>query len=96
MFGRRKTLEALKAELAEVEGLISAHPLASERTRAAHEVVEADRSRSPDEVDRALADDGLPSLRELGRAQVAGSWTWWSLHRRRRELRQQIDRAGRR
>jgi hypothetical protein len=96
LFGRRKDRETLRAELDEVNALIAAHPLASDRVRAAHQVIDDSRSRGVEEVDEALADHALPSVVELGRAQVAGFWSWWSLHRRRRKLSQRIDRADRR
>jgi hypothetical protein len=94
MFGRRRDREMLRAELADVHALIAAHPLASDRIRAAHEVIEENRSRSRAEVDEALAGSASPSVAELGRTQVAGLWSWWRLHRRRRKLEQRIERAG--
>ena len=93
MFGRRRTHSALRAELAEVETLIAAHPLASARIRAAHDVVADGRSVDPTEVDRRLADDGLPGTEELGRVQLAGLWSWWKLHRRKRKLEHRVGRA---
>jgi hypothetical protein len=94
VFGRRRSVDGLRAELEEVEALISAHPLASPRIRAAHEIVGNEESGDAADIDRQLADDGLPSVEELGRTQVAGSWSWWKLHRRRRKLRRRIERAG--
>jgi hypothetical protein len=94
VFGRRKGAAALRAELDEVEALITAHPLASRRVRDAHAVVEAGRSRGAREVDRELTAAGLPTTEELGRAQVAGAWSWWRLHRRRRRLERRIARGS--
>jgi hypothetical protein len=94
MFGRRSS-PALRAELDEVNRLIAAHPLASPRVRAAHDVIDNSPSRDVEEVERQLADGGLPSVRELGEAQVAGSWSWWKLHRRKRKLEQRIRRLDR-
>ncbi len=93
MFGRRRTPPTLRAELADVEALIAAHPLASPRIRAAHDVVERGRTAGAAEIDRRLADDGLPSTEELGRLQVAGTWSWWRLHRKKRTLERRIGRA---
>jgi hypothetical protein len=45
------------------------------------------------EVDEALAADGLPSVEELGRAQVSGTWSWWKLHGRKRTLEKRLRRA---
>ncbi|MGY1845146.1 hypothetical protein [Modestobacter sp. SYSU DS0875] len=84
---------ALRAELVEVTARIAAHPLASDRIRAARTVVDERRSREPAEIDAALAADGLPSAHELGRAQVSGTWSWWKLHRRKRQLEKRIERA---
>ena len=73
-----------------MEDLISTHPFASQRIRAAHDVVAGNKSRGAAAVDRELADNGLPSAVELGRVHVAGTWTWWKLHRRRRQLQRKI------
>ncbi|MGY1751457.1 hypothetical protein [Modestobacter sp. SYSU DS0511] len=93
MFGRREDVGALRAELAEVTARIAAHRLASDRIRAAHAVVDERRCGEPGEIDAALAADGLPSATDLGRAQVAGTWSWWKLHRRRTQLQKRIERA---
>lgn len=96
MVGRRTSLEALSGELQEVAALISAHPLASQRIRAAHQVVDEKKSEGPVAVDRELAASGLPGAVELGAAHVAGTWSWWKLRRRRRKLQRQIERRRRR
>lgn len=94
MLGRREDPERLRAELDDVRALIAAHPLASHRVRAAHRVIDDSSAGDVDDVERALADHGLPSAVELGRTHVAGFWSWWSLHRRKRKLEQRILRAG--
>ena len=94
MFGRREDPQRLRAELDDVRALIAAHPLASHRVRAAHQVIDDSRTGGVDDVDKALADSGLPSAVELGRTHVAGLWSWWRLHRRKRRLKQRILRAG--
>ena len=91
--GRRRGPDALRRELAQVDALISAHPLASQRIRAAHEIVARNRTQGPAAVDRDLATAGLPSAVELGKAQVSGTWSWWQLHRRRRRLQRGIARG---
>jgi hypothetical protein len=96
MVDRRRDAEALRAELAAVRALIAAHPLASQRTRAAHEVIENGASGDVDELDRELARRGLPGLGELGRSQVTGTWSWWKLHRRKRQLERRIQRLDER
>jgi hypothetical protein len=94
MSGRRSP-EALRAELDEVGARISAHPLASPRIRAAHDVVGAVGSRDAAKADQELADQGLPSVAELGRAHVAGLWSWWRLHRRKRKLERAVRESER-
>ncbi|MCZ2822664.1 hypothetical protein O2V63_20190 [Modestobacter sp. VKM Ac-2977] len=86
-------MNALKAELKEVDALISAHPLASQRTRAAHAIVDKRQSRDATEVDKELAADGLPSVKQLGKVQASGTWSWWKLHRRKMKLEKKIDSA---
>ena len=93
MAGRRRGLDALRRELAQVHALISAHPLASQRILAAHEIVARSRTDGPAAVDRDLAAAGLPSAVELGQAHVAGTWSWWKLHGRRRRLQREIARS---
>jgi hypothetical protein len=96
MFAGRHDVTALEAELAEVESLISAHPLASQRVRAAHEVVERRGSKDAAEVDKDLDAQGLPSVTELGKVQASSTWSWWKLHRRKMKLEKKIQRARRR
>ena len=94
MFGRRRDDDTLGRELETVDALISAHPLAAQRIRAAHEVVGDREPGETAEVDRELADLGLPGVEERGRTHVAGLWSWWKLHRRRRQLTRQIERRA--
>jgi hypothetical protein len=92
MFGRRN-VSALETELREVNALISAHPLASQRIRAAGAVVDKRTSRTAAEVDEELAAEGLPSVDELGRAHASGVWSWWKLHRRKMKLEKKLRRV---
>ena len=92
-FRRPVDLAALRAELEDLDARISAHPLASPRIRAAHATVEEHGSGDAAVTDEALAAEGLPSVEELGRAQVSGTWSWWRLHRRRRHLEARIRRS---
>ena len=92
MFGRHEGVDTLRRELEQVDALIAAHPLASPRIRAAPEIVGEARSRDAAEIERQLADRGLPGAEELGRAQVAGTWSWWKLHRSRRRLVRRMER----
>jgi hypothetical protein len=96
MFAGRRDVTALKAELAEVDSLISGHPLASQRVRAAHDVVERRGSKDAAEVDKDLDARGLPSVSELGKVQASGTWSWWKLHRRKMKLEKKIQRELRR
>ena len=96
MYADSRGVNALRAELDEVNSLISDHPLASRRVRAAYEVVEGHGSRKSAEVDRDLAAKGLPSVSELGKVQMSSTWSWWKLHRRKLKLEKKIRRALRR
>ena len=84
---------ALRAQLEEVDALISAHPLASQRIRAADAMVDECRSGDAAEIDEALVADGLPGVEELGRAHASGMWSWWRLHRRKMKLEKKIERS---
>ncbi len=57
-------------------------------------MVAKNKFRGAAAVDQELADKGLPSAVELGKAQLAGTWTWWKLHRRRRKLQREIERRN--
>lgn len=92
MFGRHEGVDTLRRELEQVDAHIAAHPFASPRIRAAHEIVGEGPSRDAAEIERRLADRGLPGVQQLGRTQVAGAWSWWRLHRRRRKLVRRIER----
>ena len=91
--GRCPDVRALRAELQRVDAAIAAHPLASRDVRAAHEVVEQDRSGDAARINAELAARGLPGVEQLGRTQVTGIWSWWRLHRRKRALERRIERA---
>ena len=82
----------MRNELEEVDALISAHPLASQRIRAADAMVEQRKSHDAAAIDRELVAEGLPSVEELGRARVSGTWSWWKLHRRKMKLEREIKR----
>lgn len=91
---RRKAVIDLKARLAEVEREIAAHPLASEAVTRAHAIIDSDGKGDPAELQRQLAAHGLPSPEELGRIQLAGTASWWSLHRQKRKLEAKIARRS--
>ena len=93
MIGHRKNLEALRAELSEVETKISEHPLASPPVRHAQAIVEHNESKDQAAISRELAENGLPDLAELGKVQVAGSASWWMLHRKKTTLETAIAQA---
>ena len=95
MVGRRTSPDAVRRELRQVDAAISAHPFASPRVRAANETVAEHKARGAAAVDRELAGKGLPGAVELGKVYVAGTWSWWRLHRRRRQLQRELDRVDR-
>lgn len=91
---KRVTLAELHEQLAQVEASIAAHPLASERVQRANAIISAHDAADKQEVERQLAEAGLPDLAELGRIQVSGTMSWWRLHRKKTKLEAKIARAS--
>lgn len=80
------TPDDLAQRLERVQKRIDAHPLASAAVKSAGEVIDRHGKENVDAVSKELFERGLPSLVELGRLQVRHMFTWWNLHRRRRNL----------
>lgn len=93
MAGHRKNLDALKAELSEVETKISEHPLASPPIQHAQDIIENNKSRDQAAISRELAENGLPAPAQLGKVQVSGSASWWMLHRKKNKFETKIAQA---
>jgi hypothetical protein len=80
------------AELASINAAISAHPFSSPPVLAASSIIEEIGKENSEQVAAALAERGLPSLAELGRIHVAGTTSWWRLHRARRAIEKKMSR----
>lgn len=91
---RRETQEELTAQLQELDAEIAAHPLASEKVRAAHAVIDELGADDKEAVAERLAEMGLPGLEGLGRIQAKHTVSWWKLHRRRLKLLAKFDRIN--
>lgn len=91
---RQESSDELEAKLQRIEAEIAAHPLASERVERAHAIVEAGDREDKEAIDRALADQGLPSLEELGKIQLQGTASWWRLHRDKKKLEAKLHKLG--
>lgn len=91
---RKESLEQLQTRLLDVDAQIAAHPLSSERVQRANEIVALKGVVGIEEVERLLAEQALPSLEELGQIQVAGTVSWWRLHRERRKIETKIERSA--
>lgn len=94
MFTNRSR-EGLTARLAEVEAEIFTHPLSSERVTRAHALIEAMGDAETAVVDARLAEQGLPSLGELGRLQLRHTASWSRLHREKRKAQRLLDKLDR-
>ncbi|MBB5639899.1 hypothetical protein [Cryobacterium roopkundense] len=89
---RRESLHELETKIATIDAEIAAHALASEPVKAAHEVIEANTGQDAEVVSRELAERNLPTLEEIGKIQVRGTVSWWSLHRDRKKLVEKVAR----
>ena len=87
--------DGVRRELEQVDAAISGHPFAAPRIRAANTTVAETKARGAAALDQEPAGNGLPSAAELGSIYAAGLWSWWTLHRRRRQLQRQLDRGDR-
>lgn len=90
----KESLEQLTSRLQAVDAEIAAHPLASEKVKQAHAIVEARGETDKAEVDRQLTASGLPSLEELGKIQVKGTASWWALHRDKKKIEAKIEKLA--
>lgn len=90
----RESAEQLTRRLAEVDGLIAAHPLAQASVREAHALIESIGEKDTDALSGELAARGLPTLEELGRIQVQTTSSWWRLHRDRKKILKKIERLA--
>jgi len=92
MLRRGKDVTDLQRELTQVRARIDTHPLASDRVRAAQNLVEEMKEQGSESaaINEALDARDLPLLHELGSIQVKTLWSWGRLHRRRQRLEDQL------
>jgi len=95
MFARRRSLEELTAELDAILAKIAAHPFQSPLVVAASEVLGAHEGEDRVAIDRALAEQHLPSLTELGKMTVRSMYSLVRLQHKRYKLVEAIARLKR-
>src|SRR6218665_3587700 len=95
MFARRRSLEELTAELDAILAKIAAHPFQSPLVVAASEVLGAHDGEARVAIDRALAEQPLPSLTELGKMTVRSMYSLVRLQYKRYKLVEAIARLKR-
>lgn len=93
MFNRESQQE-LQTKLDAADAAIAAHPLASERVKRAHSIIESTDSNDKELVEQKLAEQDLPDLAEIGLIQVRNSVSWWKLHRQRNKIADQLEKLG--
>jgi hypothetical protein len=86
------SVPVLQAKLEAVEAALRAHPFESEQVKNAYAIVDARKGDDKAEIQRELAENGLPSLAALGVIQLRGTASWWRLHRKRNSLFRKIER----
>ncbi|MFC6356542.1 hypothetical protein [Luethyella okanaganae] len=92
---RRESVPELEAKLEEIDADIARHPIASEKVKKAHRIVENRGDKSDADLTHALAASGLPALEELGRIQLEHTGSWWRLHRARNKIITKIQKLKR-
>ncbi|WP_104196236.1 hypothetical protein [Cryobacterium sp. M15] len=90
MFSRESQPE-LQIKLEAADAAVAAHPLAAERIKRAHAIIESTDSADKDLVEQKLAEEGLPDLAEIGLIQVRNSVSWWKLHRERNKITDKLE-----
>ena len=88
---QKESREDLEARLRALDEEISAHPLASEPVKQAHQIVERHNENDKDAIAKDLAEHGLPSLDKLGKIQLEHTGSWWRLHRNRNKIVKKLD-----
>lgn len=87
----RKTRKDFEAELTQIDAEIIAHPLASEPVTAAHDIIEQHSEQYKEIFQHQLTEHSPPSLDELGRLTAKHTFSWWNLHRTRKNLLTRIE-----
>ncbi len=89
---KRDSIDEVQLKLDKVDAEIAAHPLASDPVKEAQALIDAKGGQDNDAVEAELAARNLPDLKELGKIQLSGTRSWWSLHRRRNKLIKERER----
>ena len=98
LYTRRTSIEELEAKLAQINETLRANELTSGAAARAGVVIEdlKRQKKSQQEIDRALAEQGLPSLQEVGQATVHNLYGYWKLNNQKLKLEKRIIKLSQR
>ena len=80
-----KTKTELYDELVDIETSLENHPLTSGKIAEANIIIEQmkEQGATPEEINEALIQQGLPSLVEIGKSTLLQSFSLWKLNHRK-------------
>lgn len=92
-----KTKTELYDELVDIETSLENHPLTSGKIAEANIIIEQmkEQGATPEEINEALIQQGLPSLVEIGKSTLTQSFSLWKLSRRKLKVEAAIEKLNR-
>ena len=92
-----KTKTELYDELVDIETSLENHPLTSGKIAEAGIIIEQmkEQGATPEEINEALIQQGLPSLVEIGKSTLTQSFSLWKLSHRKLKVEAAIEKLNR-
>ena len=92
-----KTKTELYDELVDIETSLENHPLTSGKIAEANIIIEQmkEQGATPEEINEALIQQGLPSLVEIGKSTLLQSFSLWKLNHRKLKVEAAIEKLNR-
>ena len=84
-------------ELVDIETSLENHPLTSGKIAEANIIIEQmkEQGATPEEINEALIQQGLPSLVEIGKSTLLQSFSLWKLNHRKLKVEAAIEKINR-
>ena len=92
-----KTKTELYDELVDIETSLDNHPLTSGKIAEANIIIEQmkEQGATPEEINEALIQQGLPSLVEIGKSTLTQSFSLWKLSHSKLKVEAAIEKLNR-
>ena len=84
-------------KLVDIETSLENHPLTSGKIAEANIIIEQmkEQGATPEEINEALIQQGLPSLVEIGKSTLLQSFSLWKLNHRKLKVEAAIEKLNR-